>query len=68
MSKTVLMDVNAESLPRGEQERCPSCGAGRTLIRVEHALLAAGGSYDRYFCASCCSSVEFHGGPGFSHR
>jgi transposase-like protein len=45
------------------RESCPTCGAERGLIRVEHAKLSGGRTYERYFCASCCVSVEVRGAP-----
>jgi transposase-like protein len=53
------MDAVDAEQPR--RESCPSCGAEQSLIRVEHAALSGGRTYDRFFCASCCSSVEIHG-------
>lgn len=62
------MEVEATPGQPARRERCPSCGAEQGLIRVGHAALSGGGTYDRFFCASCCSSVEIRGATQASHR
>jgi hypothetical protein len=49
--------IDSARWPLAGKERCPRCGAPGGLIRVQHAV-SASGSYDRFFCASCCSSFE----------
>jgi hypothetical protein len=50
--------------PTVDRRNCPTCGAAESLLRVEHAALSDGSTYDRFFCAKCCSSVEVHGTAG----